>query len=341
MVQLAQVDAAATNVVASASQVAVIGNHDINGFIQIVNGPTLELTAGVESFVSAATSDAQGNFYVVGASANPIVGTLPPISGVLNPDNVVSDPVSSNKSDATNLIYWKVSSTGTLIETQSMEMPAAVLPSAILVDSSGITISGTAYANPGFKGFVTSWNGTPTFIGNSSTQIYSISKLADSIIAVGQSSEKLLATTLKGKADGFLAKISAGKLVTVQRSSDSGASRSWRSNNSSLLLGGNSNTTAVITKFNKDFTPSWTARYPSSGAALTAVVGKLNYGTFISTGAFKALPSWKRKGLLLLTFDAKGLITAANYVNASQINAFTANSTLGPIVLTGGFLYRA
>jgi hypothetical protein len=40
MVQLAQVDAAATNVVTTATQVAVIGNHETNGFIQLVNGPT-------------------------------------------------------------------------------------------------------------------------------------------------------------------------------------------------------------------------------------------------------------------------------------------------------------
>ena len=82
MVQLAQVDSAATNVIASANQVAVIGNRDKNGFIQFLNGPTVELTSGIESFVSAATTDIAGNFYVVGASANPIVGTLPPISGV-------------------------------------------------------------------------------------------------------------------------------------------------------------------------------------------------------------------------------------------------------------------
>ena len=341
MTQLAQVDSSASAVVASPTQVAVIGNRDINGFIQFVNGPTLELTSGIESFVSAATTDSQGNFFVVGASANPIVGTLPPINGVLNPDNVVSDPVSSNKSDATNLIYWKVSSAGTLLETQTMAMPSAVLPSSILVDNAGITISGTIFANPGYKGFITTWNGSPTFIGKSSTQVNSISKIGDSIIAVGQSSEKLLNTNLKGKADGFLAKISENKLISVQRSSDTNSNRAWRSNNSSLLLGGNSNSTAVITKFNNNFTPVWTDRYPSNGAALTAVAGKLNYGAFISTGAFKALPSWKRKGLLILTFDGKGLITAASYVNASQINAFTANSTLGPIVLSGGFLYRA
>ena len=341
MVQLAQVDAAANNVVASVSQIAVIGNRDTNGFIQIVNGPTLELTSGVESFVSAASTDAQGNFYVVGASANPIVGTLPPINGVLNPDNVVSDPVSSNKSDATNLIYWKVSSTGTLLDTQSMPMPSAVIPSSILVDDKGIVISGTASSNPGYKGFVLTWNGTTTFIGKSSTQVLSISKIGDSIIAVGQSSEKLLNTTLKGKVDGYLAKISAGKLLIVQRSSDAGANRAWRTNNSSLLLGGNSNSTAVITKFNSNFAPIWTDRYPSNGAATTAVVGKLNYGAFISTGSFKALPSWKRKGTLVLTFDTKGLITAASYLNATQFSGFTANSAIGPIVLSGGFLYRA
>ena len=340
MVQLAQVDAAATNVVAATTQLAVIGNRETNGFIQLVNGPTLELTSGVESFVSAATSDAQGNFYVVGASANPIVGTLPPITGVLNPDNVVSDPVSSNKSNAINLIYWKVSSAGTLLETQSMPMQTAILPSSILVDATGITISGTAFANPGYKGFVTSWNGVPTYIGKSATQVHSISKIGDAIIAVGQSSEKLLNTTLKGKVDGFLAKILAGKLTTVQRSSDVGSNRAWRSN-SSLLLGGNSNTTAVITKFNNNFTPAWTDRYPSIGSALTATVGKLNYGAFVSTGTFKALPSWKKKGLLVLTFDSKGAISAANYVNAAQIKGFTANSALGPIVLSGGFLYRA
>ena len=341
MVQLAQVDAAATNVVASANQVAVIGNRDINGFIQLVNGPTLELTSGVESFVSAATSDAQGNFYVVGASANPIVGTLPPISGVLNPDNVVSDPVSSNKSDATNLIYWKVSSAGTLLETQSMAMPSAVIPSSILVDAAGITISGTAFANPGYKGFVTTWNGAPTYLGKSATQIHSISKIGDAIIAVGQSSEKLLNTTLKGRADGFLAKVSTGKLISVQRSSDIGVTRAWRTNNSTLLLGGNSNTTAVITKFNSSFAPIWTDRYPSTGSAFTSVVGKNAYGAFVSTGAVKALPTWKRKGVLVLTFDGKGAIAAASYVNTAQINGFTANSVLGPIVLSGGFLYRA
>lgn len=345
MVQLAQVDAAATNVISSTSQIAVIGNREKNGFIQFLNGPTVELTAGVESFVSSATSDSAGNFYVVGASSNPIVGTLPPISGVLNPDNVVSDPVSSNKSDAINLIYWKLDSAGTLIETQSMAMPSAVIPNSIIVDANLITIAGTAFANPGNNGFIVNWNGKPTFLGKSATQIHAITKLQDgTFIIVGQSADKLLNTTLKGKIDGFLAKYVDGKFTTVQRSSEAKSNRAWRSTTSNLLLGGNVNSLAAITKFNANFQPTWTDRYPASSSALTATSGKFNYGAFVSTGAIKALPTWKtwkkKNAILVLTFDAKGLITAANYINATQLNGFTANSTYGPIVLAGGFLYR-
>ncbi|MFM8447576.1 MAG: hypothetical protein ACKN92_05335 [Candidatus Nanopelagicaceae bacterium] len=342
MVQLAQVDATATNVIASANQVAVIGNREKNGFIQFLNGPTVELTSGLESFVSAATTDIAGNFYVVGASSNPIVGTLPPISGVLNPDNVIPDPVSSNKSDAVNLIYWKLDSAGSLIETQSMAMPSAVIPNAINVDANLITVAGTAYANPGNNGFIVSWNGKPTFLGKSATQIHAISKLSDgSFIAVGQSADKLLNTTLKGKVDGFLAKYLNGKFISVQRSSEAKANRAWKSATPNLLLGGNVNSIAAITKFGTNFQPTWTDRYPSTGSALTAVFGKLNYGAFVSMGAIKALPAWKKKNaILVLSFDSKGLITAANYVNATQLNGFTANSTYGPIVLAAGFLYR-
>ena len=343
MVQLAQVDSAASGVVASSTQVAVFGNREKSGFIQFINGPTIELTSGLDCFVSAATVDTAGNFYVVGAAANPIVGTLPPISGVLNPDNVVSDPVSSNKSDAVNLIYWKLDSAGTLLDTQTMSMPSAVMPYSILVDATSITVAGTIYSNPGFAGFVTNWNQKPVLIGKSKTQVHAIARNADgSITAVGQSGEKLLNTTLKGRVDGYLAKIAKGKLTAVQRSTDSNSSRAWMSSTPTILLGGNSNSTAVITKFNSNFIPTWTDRYPSIGSALTASAGKNSYGAFVSSGAVKALPAWKKKGaILVLTFDGKGAITMAGYVNSTQLNGFSANSAVGPIVLSGGFLYRA
>jgi hypothetical protein len=343
MVQLAQVDPAATNVISSGAQLAVIGNREKNGFIQLINGPTVELTSGLESFVSAATVDASGNFLIVGASSNPIVGTLPPIQGVLNPDNVIPDPVSSNKSDAVNLIYWKVDTTGKILDTQTMPMTSATIPYAVISDAAGITIAGSLYSNPGSIGFVTNWNAKPILIGKSFTSIFGITRTSNSaIIAIGQSSDKLLNTTLKGKVDGFLAKINNDKLTSVQRSSDVNSQRSWRSINSSLVLGGNSNSSAVITKFNNNFAPLWTDRYLSTGTALTATSGKFTYGAFVSAGAIKSLPTWKRKNaVLLLSFDSKGQITGASYINSTILNGITANSTVGPVLLSGGFLYRA
>ena len=343
LTKVGQVDSDATGVVAFAGQIMVYGNREKNGFAQFIDGSTVELSCGVESFVSAATVDTDGNFYLVGSSSNPTVGTLPPISGVLNPDNVVPDPVSSNKSDPVTLCIWKLDGTGKIIDSQTTMMNSPVIGYSILADKFGVTVGGAAYANPGNNGFILNWNGKPTYIGRNSTSVFAMARTTDGgVIAVGSSSDKLLNTSLKGKQDGFLAKIVNGKLISVQRSSDIKATRSWRSATSNLLLGGYSNSSAVITKFASNFQPTWTSRYPSNGAAFTATVGKLNYGAFVSTGAIKALPSWKRKNaILLLTFDSKGVISAANYLNSPQIDGFTATSALGPMLLSGGFLYRA
>jgi len=345
LAQIAQVDSAVTGVVASGTQILVFGNREKNGFAQLINGPVaeaIELTGGVESFVSAATVDLEGNFILVGSGANPIVGTLPPITGVLNPDNVVPDPVSSNKSDSSNLWYWKISKTGQVLDSASMSMTSAVIPNAVIADKFGLIIAGTMFSDPGFGGFVVNWNGKPTLIGKNSTQVFAIARTSDGgAVAVGQSAETLLGKPLRGKTDGFLARITNGKLNLVQRSSENRANRTWRTSTPGLLLGGYSNQSAAITKFNNSFIPTWTDRYPANGSALTASAGKLNYGAFVSTGPFKALPSWKRKGqTLLLTFDTKGVISAAHFVNSPALTALYANSDLGPVLLAGGFLYR-
>ena len=342
LIQVAQVESQATGVLASGTQLMVYGNREKNGFAQFINGPTVELTGGIESFVSGGTVDADGNFILVGAGANPIVGTLPPITGVLNPDNVVPDPVSSNKSDAVNLWYWKLSVTGQLLDSASMSMPTATIPTSVIADKTGLVIAGTTFRDPGNSGFVVSWNGKPTYIGNTATQVFGVTKSGEgNFIAVGQSAETLLGKPLRGKVDGFLARITNGKVTLVQRSSDVKASRAWRSLTANLLLGGYSNSTAVITRFNNLFNPIWTDRYPSNGSALTATSGKMNYGALISTGPIKALPTWKRKNAaLLMEFDNKGAITSAYYVNSGSITALTANTALGPVLLSGGFLYR-
>lgn len=341
--KVAAVETDSSGVIAFGDQILVYGNREKSGFVQVVNGPTTELSGDLESFVSAATVDSEGNFYFVGAAATPIVGTLPPISGVLNPDNVMPDPISSNRSDPVNLWFWKLDGTGKLLDSGSMAMPGPVIPNSILVDKSGMTIAGAIYSEPGSQGFIVNWNEKPFLLGKQSTQIFGIVRANDgSVIAVGQSAERLMDKNLKGKADGFLARISNGKLVAVQRSSDPKATRAWRTTNSSLVLGGFSNSQAVITRFNGNFQPTWTDRYAALSGALTATTGKSFYGAFVSNGPVRALPAWKRKGAtLLLTLDGKGAITAANYVTTTDFRALTASSTQGAIILAGGFVYRA
>lgn len=344
MVQLGAVDPASIGVIASNNAILTFGNRDKNGFAQIFNGATVDLIAGAESFVTAANVDADGNFILVGAASNLITAIPPSTTGVLNPDNVVPDPVSSNKSDANILWYWKLDSSGKLLDSQSMAMPSTVIPRAVISDKFGITIAGIeATSLVTSKTFVVNWNQTPTYLGKNSTQVFDIARTSDGgVVAVGQSAEKLLDKPLKGKDDGFLAKFSNGKVTSLQRSSDLNANRGWVKTSNTLFLGGFSNKNAVVTKFASNFSPTWTSRYPSQGPAITATVGKLNYAAFYSIGSIATLPAWKKKNLpLVLTFDNKGVITAANYVNNPIFNGFTASAAYGPIVMAGGFLYRA
>lgn len=344
MVQLGAVDAAAIGVVASNNAILTFGNRDKNGFAQILNGATVDLTAGAESFVTAANVDADGNFILVGAASKLITTTPPSTTGILNPDNVVPDPNSSNKSDANTLWYWKLDASGKILDSQSMDMPSTVIPRAVLADKFGITVAGVeATSLVTSKTFVVNWNQTPTYLGKNSTKVFDIARTSDGgVVAVGQSAEKLLDKPLKGKADGFLAKFLNGKVTNVQRSSDLNANRGWVKTSSTLLLGGFSNKSAVVTKFASNFSPIWTSRYPSLGSSLTATIGKANYAAFIPNGSIATLPTWRKKNLpLVLTFDNKGAITAANYVNNPNFIGFTASATYGPIVMAGGFLYRA
>jgi len=131
---------------------------------------------------------------------------------------------------------------------------------------------------------------------------------------VGSSGETLGGKKLAGKVDGIIIRVSkAGKLVTVVRSSAPKASRNWLSATNSLLLGGEVVTGVkveiAITKFTSSFVPSWTYRFASTGKVFTA---SSTYALFQSKGAITQLANWTPKSAqgLLLTFDAKGVITA-------------------------------
>ena len=224
----------------------------------------------------------------------------------------------------------------------SYNLSGPVIPSALIVNQGVVWVAGYQFANPGVKSFILNLGSEPIFLGKSSTIIYGLIKESDdSLVAIGQSGEKLLDKNLRGKIDGFLARYSKGKLVLVQRSSDLNANRAWRTSTNSLLLGGYSNQSAVITRFAANFQPLWTDRYPSISSALTAANSKGQFGAFASNGVFKALPSWKRKNsILLLTFDRKGGISAANYIAGNRVDGLVASNNLGPLVLASGFVYR-
>lgn len=341
MVQIGQVDSAARGLLINEGQIGVFGNHAANGFFQLQNGEPVELTAGVESFITAATVDNSGNYLLVGASATQSTPTPIPTSGILNPDNV-GGGIGPTKSDGNLLTYWKLDPSGKLLESNSTLMPGAVIPRSVISDKYGIAIGGIIQSDNGFKSIVLNWGGAPLYLGSTSTQIFSLVRSADGgVIAAGQSGEKLLSKPLRGKSDGFLIKILNNKVTQIQRSSDTAANRAWKSATNNLLLGGYSNGSAVVTKFASNFNPIWTDRYTSSSGAYTAVAGKTSYSAFISTGAIKTLPNWKRKALLLLTHDAKGQILSGSYVNSLRIDGLAASTATGAIVLSGGFLYRA
>lgn len=136
-----------------------------------------------------------------------------------------------------------------------------------------------------------------------------------SFTVAGSSSETLAGKKVAGLTDGVLIKISkAMKITNVVRSSAVKGKRIWNSASSNLLLGGevvvSAKSETAITKFSSTFAPTWTYRFPSTGPAMTA---GSTYAAFISTGATPQL-NWNPKAPtpLLLTFDAKGAIIAAD-----------------------------
>jgi hypothetical protein len=105
-----------------------------------------------------------------------------------------------------------------------------------------------------------------------------------------------------------------------------------------LLLGGEvvagGKTETAITKFSSSFAPTWTYRFPSTGPAIT--VGS-TYALFVSTGAIAQL-NWNPKVAtpLLLTFDAKGAVVAADSgpVGQKEVLGAVLSKELGLLVVT-------
>ena len=304
--------------VTSGKTIIVYGNKADKSFAKALDltGKELwniELDKASPSIATAATVDSSGVIWLAGSTSLARVTPAPsPSVSALNPDKTI--PVADIFSaDLDAFSLWSLNPTTQSLAQYTLQLSSPVLINAIAVDKSGITAVGSSgtIINADLTGKIAQ----PIAVGTELTVFESVVKSADgSMTVVGSSGETLGGKKLAGKVDGIIIRVSkAGKLLTVVRSSAPKASRNWLSATNSLLLGGEVVTGAkvesAITKFSSAYAPSWTYRFASAGKTYTA---SSTYAFFQSKGAITQLANWAPKSAqgLLLSFDAKGVITA-------------------------------
>ena len=274
------------------------------------------------------------------------LGLTPPSPAAtpVNPDNAAATPTTA-VGNLQAVTIWKLTAAGVLASTNTFPTSSVVFPTAISVDRNGASIVGIIGTEKGSAGFFV--NSDKAGVFGKLLQIGSVSTTADAVVrhtdgsftVAGSSSETLAGKKVAGVTDGVLIKISkALKITSVIRSSAVKGKRIWNSATSTLLLGGEvvaaGKTETAITKFSSSFTPTWTYRFASTGPAVT--VGS-TYAAFISTGATPQL-NWNPKVAtpLLLTFDAKGAITAADSgpIGQKEVLGAVLSKELGLLVVT-------
>ena len=281
----------------------------------------LSLDQSAASIATAAAVDSAGDIWITGATPLALGVTPPaPTATPLNPDSAVIPP-SVFIGDLQAVTIWKVSAAGILVFTNTLPASSVLFPTAIAVDKNGASVVGIIASDKGNAGFLANADATGAFskllqIGVASTTADAVVRHGDgSFTIAGSSSETLVGKKVAGITDGILVKVSkALKITSVVRSSVAKGKRTWNSASSSLLLTGEvvagEKTESAVTKFSLTYVPTWTYRFASTGPALSASATQV---FFISTGAVAQL-NWNPKTPtpLLLTFDSKGLITAAD-----------------------------
>lgn len=316
-------------VVITGKTIITVGNTDgVNSNVVLTgldsNGLQIwqkTIDSGADDVALAATTDSLGNIWVAGASA-PLVASETATAPVQaeNPDGVVIEPSTTLRGDMNLLTFWKISAAGDLVATYINALTAPALINAISANNSGVTIAGIVQERP----FIQSANslgvfGKPTFIGTAKTSLNAIVRHTDGSVSVfGASSETLGGKKLAGRRDGVLIKVSkTGTVASVVRSSAPKADRSWIAADNSLALTGFVKTGKVIetafTKFTSAFAPMWTMRVPSLGSSAIVSAGTTTYGAFSSNSSVTGISGWRptAPSLLLLTFDAKGVVASA------------------------------
>ena len=339
-----------SGVVASGKSVIIFGSKASKAYVRAIDVTgkelwNLSLDQSAASIATAAAVDAAGDIWIAGATPLAL-GLIPPTPAAtpVNPDNAVAPP-SSPIGNLQAVTIWKLTSAGALTFTNTVPTSSTLFPTSISVDRNGASIVGIIGNEKGSAGFLV--NADKAGVFGKLLQIGAVSTTADAVVrhgdgsftVAGSSSETLAGKKVAGLTDGVLIKISkAMKITNVVRSSAVKGKRIWNSASSNLLLGGKvvvgaKSETAII-KFSSTFAPTWTYRFPSTGPAMTA---GSTYAVFISTGATAQL-NWNPKAPtpLLLTFDAKGAIIAADSgpVGQKEVLGALVSKELGVLVVT-------
>ena len=330
--------------VTSGKTLVVYGNKGDKSFARALDATGKELwnialDTASPSIATAAAVDTAGNIWIAGSTSLQRPTPAPsPTNSVLNPDKVtpVQDIFAADL-DAFSL--WSINATTQALTQYSLQLDSPLLINAIAIDKNGITAVGNSGAviRSDLQGKIAK----PIFIGSGATNLESVISHSDgSITVVGSSSETLGGKKVAGKVDGVIIKLSkTNKVISVVRSSAPKASRNWSSATSSLLLAGEVVTStkieSAVTKFSKTYIPTWTYRFASTG---TAFVSGSTYALIESTGAITQFNNWAPKSpqSLLLTFDAKGVITAGYSAPTDQkeVLGLYASKELGLLCVT-------
>ena len=339
-----------SGVVVSGKSLIVYGSKASKAYARAVDTTgkelwNLSLDQSSASIATAAAVDSAGDIWIAGATPLALGLTPPsPAATPVNPDNAAATPTTA-VGNLQAVTIWKLTAAGVLASTNTLPTSSVVFPTAISVDRNGASIVGIIGTEKGSAGFFVNSDKAGVFgkllqIGSVSTTTDAVVRHTDgSFTVVGSSSETLAGKKVAGVTDGVLIKISkALKITSVIRSSAVKGKRIWNSATSTLLLGGEvvaaGKTETAITKFSSSFAPTWTYRFASTGPAVT--VGS-TFAAFISTGATPQL-NWNPKVAtpLLLTFDAKGAITAADSgpIGQKEVLGAVLSKELGLLVVT-------
>jgi hypothetical protein len=339
-----------SGVVVSGKSLIVYGSKASKAYARAVDTTgkelwNLSLDQSPASIATAAAVDSAGDIWIAGATPLALGLTPPsPAATPVNPDNAAATPTTT-VGNLQAVTIWKLTAAGVLASTNTLPTSSVVFPTAISVDRNGASIVGIIGTEKGSAGFFVNSDKAGVFgkllqIGSVSTTTDAVVRHTDgSFTVAGSSSETLAGKKVAGATDGVLIKISkALKITSVIRSSAVKGKRIWNSATSTLLLGGEvvagGKTETAITKFSSSFAPTWTYRFASTGPAVT--VGS-TYAAFISTGATPQL-NWNPKVAtpLLLTFDAKGAITAADSgpIGQKEVLGAVLSKELGLLVVT-------